>query len=209
MKRFTAGLIVAAATYVLGASPSLAGDLLVEVRTPDGRPVRDAVVSFKPARGSPPASSRLKGPFQVAQQDISFQPYVLVVPVGAEVVFPNRDRVRHHVYSFSKPKKFELRLYGREEMRSVKFDQPGVVALGCNIHDRMSGYVAVVDTPFAAKSGADGRVNLGDLPAEAGTLTIWHPLAKGAPQVRPLAARPNWREAVTLELRPPAPVAGM
>ena len=84
----------------------------------------------------------------MAQENISFSPHVLIVPVGATVAFPNHDRVRHHVYSVSKPKKFDIKLYGRDETRTEAFDKPGVVALGCNIHDQMSGFIIVVDTPL-------------------------------------------------------------
>ena len=133
-----------------------------------------AVVMVDPAR-LPPGPIRLAGPAAMAQQNISFQPHILIVPVGTSVSFPNHDRVRHHVYSFSKAKKFELKLYGRDETRSVLFDKPGVVAVGCNIHDAMSGFIWVVDTPFAAQSDAAGRVVFANVPAGAATLRLWHP----------------------------------
>jgi len=104
---------------------------------------------------------------------------VLIVPVGASVSFPNLDRFRHQVYSFSATKRFELKLYGRDETHSVTFDKPGTVALGCNIHDSMTAYIRVVDTPFAAKSGADGVVMLTGLPAGTVRLKLWHPQLRG------------------------------
>ena len=111
----------------------------------------------------------------MAQKNIQFVPHVLIVPVGASVSFPNRDKVRHHVYSFSKAKKFDLKLYGRDETRSVVFDKPGVVALGCNIHDAMSGFILVVDTPYAMQTGADGHVTIANVPAGGATVRLWHP----------------------------------
>jgi plastocyanin len=116
---------------------------------------------------------KLDTPREMAQEHITFVPHVLLVPVGAVVSFPNRDRVRHHVYSFSAAKRFELKLYGQEQSRTVVFDKPGVVALGCNIHDKMSAYVVVVDTSFAAQSDQGGRVVLKNVPDGPGVLTIW------------------------------------
>jgi hypothetical protein len=117
-------------------------------------------------------------PHEIAQQAIQFVPFILVVPVGAEVSFPNRDNVRHHVYSFSQTKKFELKLYGHDESRRVRFNKPGVVALGCNIHDAMLAYVVVVDTPFAGKTGTDGNLGLRNLPTGKAVMTVWHPYMK-------------------------------
>ena len=116
-----------------------AADLVVSVRTAAGAPVSDAVVSLPEIRGPLHAA----GPYRMAQHDLQFDPFVLVAPVGAEVAFPNLDRVRHHVYSFSPAHPFELKLYGRDESRSVRFDKPGVVALGCNIHDTMVGTITL------------------------------------------------------------------
>ncbi|HET6942615.1 MAG TPA: methylamine utilization protein, partial [Sphingomicrobium sp.] len=85
------------------------------------------------------------GTFSVSQRDMQFHPFVLVVPVGAKVSFPNLDPTRHHVYSFSPAKKFELKLFAKDQSRSVVFDKPGVVALGCNIHDAMTAFIYVAD----------------------------------------------------------------
>ncbi len=94
------------------------------------------------------------------------------------MAFPNRDTVRHQVYSFSPAHPFELKLYSRDETRTVRFERVGVIALGCNIHDSMVGFIKVVDTPFAAKTDAQGRAALHGLPAGPGTLSIWHPYLK-------------------------------
>ena len=168
--------VIAAAT---GAGAGYAAALDVTVRGADGHPVADAVVTFAAARAaSDPA--RLPGPFEMTQHNIAFVPHVLIVPVGANVAFPNLDLVRHHVYSFSKTKRFELKLYGKDQTRSVLFDKPGVVAIGCNIHDAMSGYIIVVETPYAGKTDAAGHVVLSGVPAGAGTLAVWHPSIRGA-----------------------------
>lgn len=146
----------------------------ITVRGADGRPLADAVVMIESA-ARPAGPIRFPWPMVMAQENISFTPHVLIVPVGATVSFPNRDRVRHHVYSVSKPKKFDIKLYGREETRSEKFDQPGVVALGCNIHDQMSGFIIVVDTPYAAQADAQGHVRLTGVPGGAATVKVWSP----------------------------------
>jgi hypothetical protein len=110
---------------------------------------------------------------------MQFDPFVLIAPAGASVAFPNFDDVRHQVYSFSEAGPFELRLYGRGESRSVTFRNVGVVSIGCNIHDRMSAFIYIVDTPYAAKTGADGVATLSDLPQGASTVRVWHPYLRG------------------------------
>jgi plastocyanin len=165
-------LHIVAAVWLGVATSANAAELQLDLKSPEGRPVVDAVVSFMPASGISGAV-KLDTPREMAQQHITFVPHVLLVPVGAEVSFPNRDRVRHHVYSFSAAKRFELKLYSQEQTRTVQFDKAGVVALGCNIHDKMSGYIIVVDTPYAAQSDAGGRVTLKNVPDGPGILTIW------------------------------------
>lgn len=184
------------------AVPAAAATVTISVRSLEGRPLENAVVSIETptARaGTPPNFSY---PAVVKQQDIKFQPYVLLVPVGARVAFPNFDKVRHHVYSFSSAKKFELKLYGRDESRSVVFDKAGDVALGCNIHDSMSAFVKVVDTPFAERSGADGQVVIRNVPVGRAIVHVWHPQAqaKNHEFVAPLSIAGDVAQVVTLRV---------
>lgn len=172
--------LLAALISLLLLFPALAraGDLTVRVTTSAGKPVADAVVMVRPEAGPARKAIRFEWPYRMAQQNMQFTPFVLIVPVGAEVSFPNLDMVLHHVYSFSPAKTFQLKLYGHDETRLVRFDKPGVVAVGCNIHDGMVGFIRVVDTPFAAKSNAAGEATISDLPAGRAVVTVWHPYLK-------------------------------
>jgi plastocyanin len=195
-------------SLLLAPSVALAGQIVVALKDAAGHPVANAVITFRPAAGHP-APLKEAGPYVVSQTEVHFDPFVIVVPVGAEVDFPNKDKVRHHVYSFSKAKHFELKLYGRDETRHVTFDQPGVVALGCNIHDQMMGFVFVADTPFVAKSGADGEVTLDNLPAGPGVLTVWHPFQRSryneSAQTLVVPAQGQTYAAFSLNLKAPPP----
>ena len=172
-------VLFALITALILCSPATAGDLAISVRDAAGRPVQDAVVTVHPASGVPRGPIRFAWPLRMSQQDIQFQPYVLVVPVGGAVSFPNLDRVRHQVYSFSRGNRFELELYGRDESRAHTFAAAGVAALGCNIHDQMLAYIKVVDTPWAAKTSSSGDVTLTAIPAGGATLRVWHPRLAG------------------------------
>lgn len=198
----------AALALILVLCPALAGAATVSitVRTPDGKPVENAVVSIEASSARPGTAPAFSHPLRVSQKDIRFQPYVLLVPVGARVVFPNLDKVRHHVYSFSRAKRFELKLYGREESPAILFDTPGVVALGCNIHDSMSAFVKVVDTPFAERTSASGQVALRDIPVGRATVRVWHPLAQARGNEFSAALEigaSDLGQVVTLRIAPP------
>jgi plastocyanin len=157
-----------------------AGDIVVRVTTPDGKPLSDAVALI-PAKPGDPKPAPVDG-LRMAQTSKQFAPFVLVAPVGSTVEFPNLDKFRHHVYSFSKGNRFELELYGREEKRVVTFKTAGVAALGCNIHDQMVAFIRVVDTPWAAKSGADGVARLTAAPEGSQRIDVWHPYATSKDQ---------------------------
>jgi plastocyanin len=188
------------------STPAAARDLVVTVRDAAGAPVADAVVTLH-GPGQPPLNP--DGAYQMSQKGIAFHPFVLVVPVGATVAFPNQDKVRHHVYSFSPAKRFELKLYSGDESRSVTFDKPGTVALGCNIHDKMMAFIDVVDTPWAAKTDAQGRAVIPDAPTGAVALSVWHPFAKARNnQVdRSIVLAPAGSVAETVQLELQAPPA--
>src|SRR5271168_3611594 len=196
-------LFVTVASLCAFAGPVVAADFTVTVRGDDGSPLPDAVVLVHLAGGAGSNGPiHYSWPLTMAQQNIAFCPYVLIVPLGSTVGFPNKDKVRHHVYSFSAAKKFEIKLYGQQEERSITFDKAGIVALGCNIHDSMVGYIYVADTPFAAKTDASGEAVIHGLPGTAGTLTVWHPDMKArAPIDKPLNLTANASMQVTLELK--------
>jgi plastocyanin len=202
------GLLAAA----LAAASAQAGDLGVVLKTAKGQPVKDAVVTVYPASGAASGAIRFDWPYRMAQDHLQFDPFVLIVPQGATVSFPNRDNVRHQVYSFSPAHPFELKLYGRDETRTVRFDKTGVIALGCNIHDSMVAFIKVVDTPYAARSGAAGEASVQNLPAGTATVRIWHPYLKapGNEIVRQVAIPREGaaHESAVLELRMP-PMAHM
>ena len=146
------------------------------------RPLLDAVVMLEPASGRLPVSP-MSG-VQIAQMQRQFTPQVTVVTVGTPVTFPNNDTVRHHVYSFSPVKTFELKLYAGVPASPVVFDKPGIAVLGCNIHDQMVAWVVVVDTPLYARSAASGRAQIEGVAPGAWQLHVWHAsLADGAPPV--------------------------
>ena len=191
---------VGIAVLLLGAlCASGAGAAVLEVTVQaDGAPLADAVVSLH--AGQPTASSAAA---IMDQRDSTFVPGVLVVQAGTTVSFPNSDVVRHQVYSFSPAKPFELPLYEGTPLAPVLFDRPGVVVVGCNIHDWMIGYIVVLDTPHFAKTDAQGRVRL-DVPAGAYRLQAWHARAVGEPGSRPVAVpAAGGREQVSLVLGPP------
>ena len=150
-----------------------AGTLQVTVTDDKGKALADAVVFLD----SPAARSAFKplAGAEVEQIDKQFSPRVTVVTAGSQVSFPNRDKVRHHVYSFSPAKTFDLKLYTGTPANPVLFDKPGVVVLGCNIHDLMISWVLVLETPYFGKTAATGQVVLPDVAPGTYQMKVWHP----------------------------------
>lgn len=168
-------LIFLASLYLLMASRVYAAVTQFVVSDQFGNPVANAVVSVKQGNGPQPGRAET---YEVRQKDLQFDPFVLVVPKGTEVAFPNLDKVRHHVYSFSKGNRFQLKLYGREQERYVTFKRAGVAALGCNIHDQMLAFIKIVDGMIAGTTNEQGEVIL-DVPAGTQDVLVWHPFMQG------------------------------
>jgi plastocyanin len=165
---------------LLGGLPAGAASVQATIVDKKGEPVGDAVLlAFPAAGGGRPGKPAV---VDVDQVDKEFVPRVSAVRAGTPIRFPNYDQIRHHVYSFSPTKTFEIPLYKGIPADPIVFDQPGVVTLGCNIHDWMQGYVLVTETSYFAKSGEDGRVTLDGLPAGAARLQVWHPEMEGQPE---------------------------
>ena len=165
MKRFA--LLLLAPVFALAAT------LDVQVLGPDGKPLADAVV-FLESREARAAVKPALG-VEVEQQSRQFTQRATVVPVGSAVQFPNRDKVRHHVYSFSPIKAFELKLYAGTPSNPVVFDKPGIAVLGCNIHDSMITWMVVVETPYYGQTATSGKLRLDNVPAGNYRLRTWHP----------------------------------
>lgn len=165
----------AAALCLLAAvSAAFAADITVSVHDRFGEPVPDvAVYVARAADAGKRASTDTHA--VIDQVDQRFVPHILVVQTGTMVEFPNSDTIAHHVYSFSHPNHFRLPIYKGNAHAPVRFDESGIVVLGCNIHDNMLAYIAVVDTPIFGKTDANGTVQLdGDLHA-GDRISIWSP----------------------------------
>lgn len=162
--------VLLASLSVVATASVHAGDIVVGVRDQQSAALEDAVVSLTPASGGLHASAATA---KIDQRGLKFVPHVLAVQAGTAVSFPNSDQVRHHVYSFSPVRPFELRLYKDTPAEPVVFDQVGVATLGCNIHDWMIAYVVIVDTPYFATTGVDGEVRIA-LPPGDYDLRVWH-----------------------------------
>src|SRR5689334_4111696 len=151
--------------------PLFAGTIDVRVVDPHGSIVRDAVVYAVPEGRTLPLARKTA---VMDQKNRMFIPHVLPIQTGTSVRFPNSDDIRHHVYSFSPAKPFQLPLYKGTPANPILFDRAGIVTLGCNIHDQMSAYIVVVDTPFFEKTGADGKATLKDVDAGRYSVRAWY-----------------------------------
>jgi plastocyanin len=169
--------VTACTVLAVAGGRARAGELSVTVRA-GGSVAAGVLVLAEPAGlaarpATRPAASQHA---TMDQRNLQFVPDVLVVHTGTLVEFPNSDQVRHQVYSFSGAKSFQLPLYAGRPQQPVLFDKPGLVTLGCNIHDNMIGFIYVTDTPWYGRTGDDGTLRIRDLPAGDYTLRIWHPL---------------------------------
>jgi plastocyanin len=165
-------LVIAIAVGGVLSQSCVAANLDVQVSDRSGKPVKDVVVTISDGRSSNTGDSRS---WIMDQLNMRFEPQVLVVPVHALVKFPNSDAVSHQVYSFSKPKSFQLPLYKGQIHAPVSFDTPGLVVLGCNIHDEMIGYIYVTSARWFGKTDAGGELNFSDINAVNVNVTIWSP----------------------------------
>ncbi|MES2352342.1 MAG: methylamine utilization protein [Pseudomonadota bacterium] len=148
-----------------------AGGLTVQVQDATGKALPDTVIYVEPEGG--PAAGKAPATAEIEQKGLKFLPLVSVVQTGSKVFFPNNDKVRHHIYSFSPAHKFDQKLYSGQSAAPQVFDKAGTVVLGCNIHDKMLAYVKVVDTPYFAKTDGAGAVRI-ELPAGKYVVKAWH-----------------------------------
>ena len=192
-------------SLLAAARPALPATLVVSVQTAAGRALPGAVVTVRPLDGP----GRHAAPLRVVMDQVnrSFSPDLLVIPIGSTVEFPNSDSVSHQIYSFSPPKRFQLPLYRGKPYPPVHFDQPGVVTLGCNIHDEMLAYLLVTDAPWYGRTNEGGSWST-EVPHGRYRVELWHPRIRDdeADLRRELTVGDADRAELTLRLsRPPQP----
>jgi plastocyanin len=187
--RLIAVLLTAAVT-----APLAAATIEARVTDPRGNAVRDAVVYAIPDGRTLPLAKKTA---IMDQKNRMFIPHVLPIQVGTSVRFPNSDDIRHQVYSFSPAKTFQLPLYAGTPSTPLVFDKTGVVVLGCNIHDQMSAFILVVDTPYFDKAAADGRASLGGMEPGRYTLHVWYPDMRTEPQPQNVTLKSDERTTVS------------
>jgi len=159
-----------------GASDLRAETVTVHVSSKEEGAVKDAVITATPRAGGSVSPEPV--PAKIDQVDKEYVEHVTPVRVGTPVHFPNHDKIRHHVYSFSPAKTFEIPLYLGTPREPTLFDKPGAVSLGCNIHDWMTAYVYVVESPYFSQTGENGETAL-DLPPGKYYVRVWHPRLQG------------------------------
>ena len=151
-----------------------AADISVAVNDREGHGIADVAVTVTPTgSGNVPAKANKSAVMD--QANLAFTPRVLVIGTGTSVAFPNSDTVSHQVYSFSPAKRFQLPLYKGQVHPPVTFDHPGLVVLGCNIHDVMVGYILVTDAPYFGKTGPEGNFELKNVPNGEYRIGFWSP----------------------------------
>jgi len=160
------------ATMSFAASVAQGANVDVLLGDAAGNPLTDAVVMLAPVGARLPVKP-LQGA-QIVQHDLQFDPPLTVVTIGTAVMFPHQDTVKHHVYSYSPAKTFQIKLYAGVPHTPIVFDKPGVAVLGCNIHDGMIAWVVVSDTPLWARSAAGGHAKVADVPPGSYQMHVWH-----------------------------------
>ncbi|HUI62661.1 MAG TPA: methylamine utilization protein [Steroidobacteraceae bacterium] len=185
----------------LRVGEALAATIVIAVQSTDGRPLPGAVIAVHSLAGA----ARPGVPVQAVmdQIDRAFEPDLLVIPVGSTIEFPNSDSVSHQIYSFSPAKKFQLPLYRGKPYPPVRFDQAGLVTLGCNIHDSMLAYVVVTDAPFFGRTDAAGSWSA-EVPRGTYRVTVWHPRMREDGELeREMTIGEGDRTSLTLRLLKP------
>jgi plastocyanin len=205
-RRLGAASAIVILLAAVSALPCRAAGIIATVTDEHGQPLPDAVVSVISNGKVQIAPSDRLATATIDQHEETFVPTVVVVQRGGSVIFHNSDHTRHHIYSFSQIRQFEFVQKPDDVSPAVSFDVPGVVAIGCNIHDNMAAYVYVTDAPRAAVTDSMGRAEITDLPAGNFIATVWHPRLrpKAVPPPQPVTLESsNTNLAITIAVLPP------
>lgn len=187
--------------------PARADSITLKIIDQQQQAVSNAVIEVL---NSPESNGKADSTTVMDQINKTFVPEQIVIQQGQAVDFPNSDNIRHHVYSFSKAKNFELKLYADKPENPIVFENPGIVVVGCNIHDSMIGYIYVAQHPTVATSSEQGSVSLSAV-KQVSRISVWHAYTTDGAENRQyfeidqLKQNANGEYVVQLELMPPPP----
>jgi plastocyanin len=150
-------------------------NLRIQVTDEHKQPLADAVVELFASQPMPHQAAALSN---IAQENLTFVPFISAIVAGSSIEFPNRDKTRHHVYSFSDAKSFEIQLYANKPEAPILFDKAGIVSIGCNIHDYMQAYVYVGSSPLLGVTNDQGEITFYNLTNDTYQVKLWHPWQK-------------------------------
>lgn len=201
-------LILATALFCCNAAAN-GNALHIKVQDQATSPLANAVIELITEQ---PIPLRNQTQISIAQQGLMFVPFVTAAPINSAIEFPNKDKTRHHIYSFSDAKTFEIQLYADTPEQPVIFDRQGIVVLGCNIHDYMQAYIYIGASPLLAVTDGAGTAVFSDLPAGNYQLKLWHPWQKQPQQITSITLTTNTEQQLTLPVEqkalPTAPKRG-
>jgi len=167
-------LAVCAMGFAQGTTVTATAVLLGSTKADRSKNASNVVVWLSPLDGALLPRRQPSSPPRLVQRNKSFEPHILVVPVGSLVEFPNRDPFFHNVFSLFEGKRFDLGLYEAGTTRKVLFDKPGISYIFCNIHAEMSAVVVALNTPYYAISDRRGQIVIPDVVPGRYMLRVWH-----------------------------------
>lgn len=148
----------------------------VKVYSKNKQALVDMVVYLEPLSGQVLTPSI--SPLVISQKDKAFSPYISIIQANQEIQFTNQDDITHHIYSVSQGNKFSFKIRAGQSNANTRFEHSSEVAMGCNIHDWMSGYLLVVDTPYFTKTNQQGIANFANIQQGKYRVVVWHPQMK-------------------------------
>lgn len=176
-----------------------ASDLLSGIVKAQGLRKSDNILVYltkTPDQITPPQEA-----FVLDQDNLTFLPHILVIPLGSTVAFPNNDKVDHNIFSLSRTKKFNFGSYKPGESQNVIFDKPGIVELRCDLHSEMISYILVIKNSYFALTDKKGNFTLDVTGLAKGkyTLKTWHEKLKNSKMAIDLAATAGKKLTINLK----------
>lgn len=140
----------------------------------DAGTVANVFVQVKnPPEGDYPAPAE---PVVLDQIGCRYEPHVVGVMTGQELLIKNSDGILHNVRSQgAENATFNLAMPPSMTESTKTFNRPEpLFPVKCDVHPWMQAYVAVMGHPYFDVTGEDGHFSLTGLPAGTYQIEVWH-----------------------------------